>query len=547
MPGPRSHISILTILICLYLPIISVSGQSSADQAIASLNTALEKKDEYTNIKLLRIKNLKSQLSNTHRDSLRVKFDLYNELYHEFKIFVYDSAFKYANKLSQTARNLHDPKRISYSKLKMSFILLSAGMFKETFDTLKAINKRTLTDSSKIDYYRLMARAFFDVSSYDNDLHLDQNYVSLGRQYLDSAKILCVPNSDQYLYISTLNNLMAGNISHALRDVQALIQLPLSAHEQAINNYHLGELYQAQGLENESLTAFVASAIGDIESVTKENTALNRVADILYKRGDVKNAYKYIEAAMEDALFYGANQRKKQIGTFLHIIGAEKLSDLERQRSRWRIYSTIITILGILLFILGIVVIKQVKKLKIQVHKLQEAELQILKANQILESINHQLRENDKIKEEYIGYYFNINSDYIDKIENFLQTIDHKLTNKKYEDIRFIVNNLNIKRQKEELFVNFDKVFLKLFPDFVTTFNSFFKEEDRIILKENELLTTELRIFALIRMGINDTKKIAKILGYSVNSIYTYKTKIKNKSIVPNEAFEDRIMMIKTI
>jgi hypothetical protein len=538
---------ILQIVIWLLLPASVVWSQSNTNQVIENLNAALDKKEIYTNAKLLRIKNLEIQLSRTNKDSLSIRFDLYNELYHEFKIFIYDSAFKYAQKLSQVSRQLHDHKRIAYSKVKMSFILLSAGMFKETFDSLKVINKKNLSDTSKVDYYRLLARAYFDVSNYDNDLHLDQNYVSLGRQCLDSAKSLCVPNSDEYLYISTLNNLIAGNIPHALKDIQILVQLPLSGHEQAINNYHLGEIYLAQGMEDESLAAFVASAIGDIESVTKENTALNRVADILYKKGDVKNAYRYIEAAMADALFYGANQRKKQIGTFLHIIGAEKLSDLERQRSRWLIYSTAITILGILLIVLGGVVIKQVKKLKVQVHKLKEAELLILKANENLEAINHQLRENDKIKEEYIGYYFNINSDYIDKIETFIQTIDHKLTAKKYDDIRFAVNNLNIKRQKEELFVNFDKVFLKLFPEFVTTFNSFFREEDRIMLKENELLTTELRIFALIRMGIHDTKKIAKILGYSVNSIYTYKTKVKNKSLLANEEFEQKIMEIKTV
>jgi DNA-binding NarL/FixJ family response regulator len=80
------------------------------------------------------------------------------------------------------------------------------------------------------------------------------------------------------------------------------------------------------------------------------------------------------------------------------------------------------------------------------------------------------------------------------------------------------------------LYFSFDKVFLKLFPDFVTFFNSLFDERDRIVLKEGQLLNTELRIFALIRMGISDTEKIAKILNYSVNTIYAYKTRVKSKS-----------------
>jgi DNA-binding NarL/FixJ family response regulator len=118
---------------------------------------------------------------------------------------------------------------------------------------------------------------------------------------------------------------------------------------------------------------------------------------------------------------------------------------------------------------------------------------------------------------------------------------------KKFDDIKYIVNNINLKKEREELYYSFDKVFLKLFPDFVTTFNSYFKEEDRIVLKEDQLLTTELRIFALIRMGISDSEKIAKVLDYSVNTIYAYKTRVKSKSILPNEEFEKRIMEIRTL
>jgi hypothetical protein len=247
-----------------------------------------------------------------------------------------------------------------------------------------------------------------------------------------------------------------------------------------------------------------------------------------------------IELAMEDALFYGAKQRKIQIGSILPIIAAGKLSNVEKQRKLWLTYATTLTVLALLVFVFFFIIVRQVKKLK-------AAELLITTVNANLQEINHKLREADKIKEEYIGYYFNINSDYIDKIEDVKQAIDQKLMTKKFDDIRFIVNNINLKREREELFVSFDKVFLKLFPDFVTIFNSYFKDEDRIVLKDNQLLNAELRIFALIRMGISDTEKIAKILDYSVNTIYTYKTKVKSKSVLPNEEFERKIMEIKTV
>jgi hypothetical protein len=132
-------------------------------------------------------------------------------------------------------------------------------------------------------------------------------------------------------------------------------------------------------------------------------------------------------------------------------------------------------------------------------------------------------------------------------LDSLKKSLELKLLTKKQEEIKYIVDSINIKREREELYTNFDRVFLKLFPDFVTTFNSFFREEDKIVLKEGQLLNTELRIFALMRMGIHDHEKIAKILDYSVTTIYTYKTRIRSKSILENDEFNRQIMGIRAI
>jgi hypothetical protein len=179
--------------------------------------------------------------------------------------------------------------------------------------------------------------------------------------------------------------------------------------------------------------------------------------------------------------------------------------------------------------------------------KLQKARRIISKANQSLSHTNHQLQDANKIKEEYIWYYFNTTAEYITKLDALKKTLELKLMTKKLEDIRFAVDNINIKREREELYHNFDRTFLKLFPNFVHVFNALFKEEDKIVLKEGQLLNTELRIFALIRMGIHDHERIAKILDYSVTTIYTYKTRLRNKSIVSSDEFDKQIMSIRAI
>ena len=533
--------SLLLLFILSITTVMQGLSQSNLDSLLRELNKAISNKEAQVQQKLNRIEVLKNQLHAIPEITTEEQFDLYNKLFHEYKVFIYDSAFKYARKLQETSYKLADPAKIGYSKVKLCFILVSSGMYKETFDSLKTINIKALPDSSKLDCYWLKARAHFDLGMYDGDPYYNQTYIKTGLNFLDSALQFCKPNTYQYFYISNYKDMTSGDIGKALAEVNYLLEkLPLTSHQRAINNHHLGSLYAVKGETDKALAAFIVASICDIKAAVKENAALNNVADLLYKKGDVKISYGFIEEAMKDALYYGAKQRKIEIGSILPIIAAEELRSVESQRRAWLIYSTALTVLGILVLVFLMIIVKQVKKLK-------TAEVLITNANHNLQEINHQLREADKIKEEYIGYYFNINSGYIDKIEDVLKAIDQKLMAKKFDDIRFIVNNINLKREREELFVSFDKVFLKLFPDFVTTFNSYFKEEDRIVLKDNQLLNTELRIFALIRMGISDTEKIARILDYSVNTIYTYKTKVKSKSTLPNEEFEKKIMEIMTV
>jgi hypothetical protein len=164
-----------------------------------------------------------------------------------------------------------------------------------------------------------------------------------------------------------------------------------------------------------------------------------------------------------------------------------------------------------------------------------------------LEKINDRLTEDTHIKEEYIGYFFNVISGYILKLEKLKRNIERKISTKKYDDILLSVNEINIKKERETLFYTFDHIFLKIFPNFITLFNSLLKKEDQVWPKDNEVLNTDLRIFALMRLGINDNETIANILEYSVNTIYVYKMRIKAKALVPSDQFDHKIMDIKAV
>jgi DNA-binding CsgD family transcriptional regulator len=292
--------------------------------------------------------------------------------------------------------------------------------------------------------------------------------------------------------------------------------------------------------QERSKEMLIRAAIADTRTCTKETIATTKLAEMLFNEGDVENAYRYIKIASDDAEFYGARQRKVQVATIYPLIEARQLNSVEAKRKSLLIYSSLIT--ALMLSVIGFlaVIYKQNKKL-------QKARHIISQANASLTDTNHQLQDANKIKEEYIWYYFNTTADYITKLDALKRTLELKVATKKPDDIKFTVDSINIKREREELYHNFDKTFLKLFPDFVAVFNSLFKEEDRIHLKDGQLMNTELRIFALIRMGVHDHEKIAKILDYSVTTIYTYKTRIRSKAIVDSDEFDRRIMGIRAI
>lgn len=513
---------------------------AQSDSLLLELKNVMAVKETFVKAKEEKIKSIKSQLSLTPPDSLNKIFDLTNQLYHEYKVFIYDSAISYSERLSQLAVQMKDPYKREYAKIKTAFTLISSGLFKETFDSLHFINSRFLADSTRVEYYNLMARANYDIGDFDADKFFNKKYYKLANQYLDSGLRLCKPGSYQNLDMTNYRYLMNRQTDEGLVAINILLKQMITDHQKAIGNHHLGLLYLQKHNMAKARDAFIASAIFDLKTATKETAAMTSLADLLYKEGDIENAYLFIHQSMEDAIFYGARQRKIQIGSLLPMIAGDRLNKSESQRQAWLIYSISLTAVSMVILIFVLVTVRQYRKLK-------EADRKITEANLELQKINQRLRESDKIKEEYIGYYFNINSDYLTKIEALKKSIDQKLLARKFEDLRFVADSLDLKRERENLYHGFDDTFIKLFPEFVTTFNSYFSEENRIILKDNQVLNTELRIFALMRLGIIDTEKIAKILGYSVNTIYAYKTKVKSKSLLPNDEFEAKIREIKTV
>lgn len=524
----------------------SVYANPGSDSLLIKLDAELKIANAYTASKAEQIKALQQEFKKSGTADVAARYGINSMIYEAYKSFNYDSAFYYANRLQNIAYTLGDKAKINDSKVKLGFIFLSSGMFKETFDTLNTVNTALLSDSTKQEYYSLMARAYYDLADFNKHSSYAATYTKTGNSYVDSVLALSAPESYTFLYFRGLRNARMSNIEEGLLDMEKLNSREnISYHQSAVISSTLSDFYLRIGEPEKAIQLLAKAAIFDIKSSTKETAAILTLANILYEQGDIKRAYQYTKKALEDANFYGARHRKIQVGSILPIIEEEKLNTVESQKHLLITYSIILTVLAACIVLFVMIILKQLKKLRLKKIEIDTANSILQDMNQQLQETNNKLIEANRIKEEYIGYYFNINSEYVDKIEKFKQAIDQNLMAHKFDNIRYIVGNVNLKKEREELFLSFDKIFIKLFPDFILKFNSFFKEEDQIKLPDNQLLNTDLRIFALIRMGIHENEKIAKILSYSVNTIYAYKTRIKNKAIIPNDEFEKRMMDIK--
>ena len=542
------------------LPTISVSASANVDSLRQVLNSKLANRQLYDQRKVKHIEKLRNNLNRRHL-STEEQYESYDALFEAYKSYIHDSAYVYCKKLNDAARKLNDTKKINLSKIKMGLVLISAGMFKEGLDTLSFVDVSKVGKKEKYEYLFLQARSHFDLADYDRISDYYSKYNEIGLNYCDSIIKDAKPGSYEYLSAQGLKSIRQQQYFKAANVYEQILKLKQSYPDSAVNlsclSFNCFELKDTKlGLEN-----LIKAAIIDVSHSTKEGVALTNLANYLYQQGDIKAAFTLINYAIEDANFYGARHREAQISTIMPIIQSERVNGIEKQKSLLTIYASTISLLVIIVFGFAFITLRQLKKLKIAdrliIEKnadlnyandsLQAVNSELDKSNKTLSHINTKLDEANLIKDEYIGYFFNIHSSYIEKIEKLKRSVERNLKSENYDEISVVLKKLNIEMERENLSDSFDRVFLNLFPNFVNDFNFLFSEDNRIELLDEHLLNTELRIFALIRLGIDENETIAKILNYSVNTIYTYKTKVKNRSFLPNDEFEDKIMQIRAV
>jgi tetratricopeptide (TPR) repeat protein len=499
------------------------------------LDITLDNKDTYIGQKQAFIQEKKENLhgyeaSNNLKDQIMGCLDLV----YEYQSFVYDSAQYYVNKAKSLAYQTKDDQLISQIKIREGFVLLSSGLFKEALDTLSSVNPVILNDSTKGLLYSTLARAYYDIADYVRDPIFMPEYISRGNTYIDSALLFTRPNTNEFWAIKSLQRIKKSDWSGAKQIFEYWINnYDLPRHYYAIATSSLGYIYQVTGFPDQAIKYFALAAIADVKTATMETVALRNLANLFYEKGEERRAYLYIIEALNQASYYNARHRRLEIGQILPIIEGNRMNVIKKQRDRIVIFSISISVLLVALIVALIVILISFRRLNL-------ARLTIRKSNE-------KLTEANKIKDEYIADFFNQNSAYIEKIEHLQKWFNRMVATKQFEVLKKLPEQINVQNEREVLYERFDRMFLKLFPNFVEEFNKLLADGEQIHLKDDHLLNMDLRIYALIRLGINDNEKIASFLNFSVSTVYTYKTKIKAKARNTSDEFKQKVMEIRSI
>lgn len=546
----------------LIYPVMDLFAQTANEKLLKELTSVIDLSHQYDSKKHERIEQVRQNFNKSNDKSDLAYYNFYLAIYEEYKIFKFDTAFVYAKKLEQIALKNKDAYKIVQSRTKLAFVLLSAGMYGEAEEIMKQIPVTGQPDSLKADYYLLKGRYYYDLADYVNDNFYYPIYLANAGRCLDSAVGYYSPSSFEYIYYTGLKQMKTGDLDRSFTNFHTLIgRKDLTDHQLAITASTLSYIYSTKGETDQAINYQIQAAIADIKSSTKETFAVLNLAQILFQQRDFKRASQYIKKAVDDATYYGARQRKIQVNSIMPIIQSSEINYIKKQRTSLIIYGAVVSFFLLVLAFLLVIIYRQNKKLQRAQKEISEAHNKLHKVNEQLQQVNTELQnvnanllevnirleEANKIKEEYVGYFFTVDAEFFQKIEKFKQAIEEKVHYGKFNEIKYVVNTINIKNEKEDLVKRFDRAFLKLFPHFVDEFNALFDEENQVKLLEGELLNTDLRIYALLRLGIKENEKIAEILEYSVKSIYAYKTKIRNKAKIPKEEFDKKVMEIKSI
>lgn len=544
----------LGLLLLTGTPLSARAERESSAELLDVLDTRLAETETYVQARYRRIRFLLDMKADTGT-SFEQQYQCNRMLYDEYFSFKFDSALYYLSENTRLASAMGDRRRLAETAVEQGLLYTTSGMFLEAREVLLYLTDTLSLDRGQLlHYYWVQHRFNRDFREYSKHSTLAETAERRMAYYRAKLFAELPPDSEEYLSLQVCEAMDEGDMARA-DSVNALLlaRHAPDTHPYAIHAY-------AQALISYALNRpdfcdwYIRSAIADVMTATKDNASITSLARQLFADGEeeIERAFRYISISMDDAIFYNAKLRPWQIAQIMPVIErsyAKRNAAAARLRRRQNTAIVLFAALSLAFALYAWVLFRRARRTAREIESKNVAISRYLEEQQRmtlqLRELNTSIAEANRVKEEYIGLLLSMCSNYIEKLQNLQRTVKRKLSAGKAAELQKELSSTALMDAELEDFYNmFDGAFLRLYPDFVEEFNSLLKDEERIVLHKGEMLNTELRIFALIRLGISDSSKIAALLRYSVNTIYNYRAKVKNRAKSGREDFEDRIRTI---
>lgn len=546
----------LVYILCFSALTSSFAQNKNIKDLYEQLDQAIKQSQYYINQKESRITKIKKQSRQEHTPQQLLT--AYYKLYEEYKAYQSDSSIYYIHQAIDLAKRNNMKSDITKLRSLLALQYSTSGAFTEALHVLQSIDKKTLNNSNKKDYYIAFYHVYGELgfSNIHIDTDLSQEFYRKQNCCRDTLFSILSPNSEDYLMRKEVLLTSQNKLKEALKinDIR-LSKCKKGSHEYGIVAYYRHLIYRS--LKDEDMVKYwlLQSAICDVKCAINDQASLWILAEILSKEKDVKRSYKYINFSWNANKRFSTRIRSWQISPVLGTIDHNYQAELKKANHRLIFAIICVSLLVIALALLTFYVNKQKSylsnarnELKKTNTQLEELNNKLSSTNGMLKASNDKLNESNGVKEEYIGQFLGACSHYIDKLDKMRLNVNKMVKNKQYNELYSMTKSSEVKEQElEELYANFDKVFLNLFPNFVEDLNGLLKEECQIHLSSPNKLSAIVRVFALIRLGIDDSTKIAEFLHYAVNTIYNYRAKLRNGALNDRNEFEKKVRELGTL
>jgi hypothetical protein len=508
---------LIPALVCI-IPAANAAGKP--DSLLAVLDKIIANRTVYTGQKEARIQDLKRQKQRMR--SQEERYYINGEIIDNYESFICDSAEVYIHENLAIAQALANDDFIVETKLRLGFIYSLSGLFIQATDILRAFDYSKLGVYQKQRYCWNCIRYYENLIKYTDDPKLSGDYERDIERLRDSLITLLPEDSEMYLKEKAFKLQTQGEYREALEILTGLFrQQEPNTHGYAMAAMSLAKIYRLTGdraLENKFL---MLAAMADIKVAVKENEALLVLALNLFEKGDLNRSYNYISVALSDANFYNSRFKNTVIARVQPVIEHNYFNKIDKQRKNLRLYAILISIFIVALVITLFINFRQTKIVV-------KARRNLRRMNRDLVALNLKLSEANTVKEKYIGHFMIRSVFYINKLDTYRKEVNSKIKSGQIQSL-YKPSAKELENEVEELCKDFDEAFLQLYPDFVSQLNSLLEADARYELEDHRL-NTELRIFALMRLGITNINQIAEFLHCSPQTIYNYKSKVKNKA-----------------